>query len=184
MVFCTRDFRGTIFDVQVILSKLEPRDNCEYGRKKQREKKVENISNLVDWLHREASLRSRGRKESHESCIAAKGGFRHKSSNNFSEALDVDTCPLSCPTKHLLSACPVYQNLSVSQRWDTVKKHKRCRKCLRSLRHTKDCQKPDGQTCDQCSTNHHRSLHANKADPKLAKPINSKLNYQAQTFFT
>ena len=33
-----------------------------FGRDIQREKKEENISNLVEWLHREASLRSRGRK--------------------------------------------------------------------------------------------------------------------------
>ena len=156
------------FLMSKLLSKLQPRDNCEFGREMQREKKEENIPNLVDWLHREASLRSRGRKENDGDSNVTKGAFRHKSANNFGEVVNDDICPL-CSCKHLLSACPAYQNLSVSQRWDSVKNHKRCRKCLRGSHHTKDCKRPDGQTCDKCTKNHHRSLHAEKVDPSLFK---------------
>ena len=42
-----------------LLSKLEPRDNADFGREMHREKKEENVTNLINWLHQEAPLRSR-----------------------------------------------------------------------------------------------------------------------------
>ena len=112
------------FLMSKLLSKLQPRDNCDFGKEMQRERKEENISNLVDWLRRDASLWSRGRKENDGDSSTTKAGFRHKSANNFDEVVDDGTCPMNCATKHLLSACPVYHNLSVSQRWDTKKPQK------------------------------------------------------------
>ena len=51
------------FFMSRLLSKLEPKDNADFGREMQREKKEENVTNLVNWLHQEATLRSRGKKE-------------------------------------------------------------------------------------------------------------------------
>ena len=35
---------------------LDPRDNAEFGREMKCQKKEENVTNLVTWLHQEASL--------------------------------------------------------------------------------------------------------------------------------
>ena len=117
-----------------------------------------------------------------------KAGFRHKSANNFGKVMDDDTRSMNCTTKHLLSACPVYHNVSVSHRWDTVKNHKRYRKGLRVSHHTRDCKFPNGQICDKCAKNHNSSLHAEKANPsptkKNTKSSQYKLNPQVHSLST
>ena len=42
-----------------LLSKLDAKDNVDFGREMKRLKKDENVLNLIDWLNEEASLRSR-----------------------------------------------------------------------------------------------------------------------------
>ncbi|KXJ27593.1 hypothetical protein AC249_AIPGENE7689 [Exaiptasia diaphana] len=56
------------FFMSQLLSKLDPKDNTDYGRDMYREKKEENVHNLVEWLQREASVRMRG-KPDHETDI-------------------------------------------------------------------------------------------------------------------
>ena len=46
-----------------LLSKLDPSDNTNFGREMQRAGKEENVSNLITWLHQEATLRSRVKRE-------------------------------------------------------------------------------------------------------------------------
>ena len=46
-----------------LLSKLDSKDSVEFGREMQRTGQRENMSNLIDWLLNEASLRSRINKE-------------------------------------------------------------------------------------------------------------------------
>ena len=41
------------FFMSQLLSKLDPRDNAEFGREMRRMKREENVTNLVDWLHEE-----------------------------------------------------------------------------------------------------------------------------------
>ena len=50
-------------EAPLFMSKLEPKDNADFKREMQRQKKEENVANLVDWLHQEAAFRSRGKKE-------------------------------------------------------------------------------------------------------------------------
>ena len=38
-----------------------PSDNSDFGREMKREGKEETVSNLITWLHQEASIRSRGK---------------------------------------------------------------------------------------------------------------------------
>ena len=45
------------------MSKLEQKDNADFGREMQRQKKEGNVANLVAWLHQEAAFRSRKNKE-------------------------------------------------------------------------------------------------------------------------
>ena len=46
-----------------LLSKLDGKDSVEFGREMQRTGKGENVSNLINWLLNEASLRSRIKRE-------------------------------------------------------------------------------------------------------------------------
>ena len=49
------------FFMSQLLSKLDPKDNTDFGRDMYRERKDENVLNLVEWLQREASIRMRGK---------------------------------------------------------------------------------------------------------------------------
>ena len=126
------------FFMSQLLLKLSPGDNSAFGRDMKRDKKEENVSNLIIWLQEEASLRSRGRVNLEEKTT--------RSSDNRSGDFEVEEpCPLNCQSKHVLPACPAYQSLTVNQRWDIVKQKERCRKCLKA-HHTRDCKKGDGTT--------------------------------------
>ena len=146
------------FFMSQLLSKLDPRDNTNFGREMQRTGKEENVSNLVTWLHQEATLRSRGKpdndnadeKERTHRGPTFRRTENHAASND--RTPDQEACPLGCAWKHHLAGCPLYQSSTVNQRWHVVKQSKRCRKCLRP-HHTNDCKKPDGTTCDQCKKN-------------------------------
>ena len=50
------------FVMSQLLSKLDAKDNVEFGREMHRIKKEENDLNLIDWLYREARLRSQVKK--------------------------------------------------------------------------------------------------------------------------
>ena len=112
---------------------------------------IQNVSNLVTWLHQEATLRSRGKpdndnvdeKERTHRGPTFRRTENHAASND--KTPDQEACPLGCAWKHHLAACPLYQSSTVNQRWDVVKQSKRCRKCLRP-HYTNDCKKPDGTT--------------------------------------
>ena len=119
------------FFMSQLLLKLDPRDNAEFGREMRRMKREENVTNLVDWLHEEACIRSRGKQESEEDVAerSSRGNYYKRSDNHAAnyKAPSDEKCPLGCSTKHLLAACPNYQSSSVNERWEVVKKHQRCR---------------------------------------------------------
>ena len=166
------------FVMSQLLSKLDPKDNIEFGREMHRIEKEENVLNLLDWLNSEASLRSRVRKDADYHNNSGEHRISRKFDNRAmdSETSDDDVCPLGCEAKHLLAACPKYQRSTIDQRWEIVKQNSRCRKCLRR-HHTNVCKKPDGSTCDRCSRRHHRTLHNEQF-----VPANSSLNPQAAPY--
>ena len=150
------------FVMSQLLSKLDAGDNIEFGREMLRMGKEENVLNLIDWLNKEAPFRSRIKRDTNY----RNNSREHRSDNNANDSgLDQDEkCPLGCKTKHLLSACPMYQKSTVDEKWEIVKQNNRCRKCLRA-HHTNCCKKPDGTTCDKCTPRHHRSSHNEPLPP-------------------
>ena len=145
------------FFMSQLLSKLDSRDNAEVGREMKRSKKEENIANLVQWLHDEASIRSRGKcdPESNSKDRGSQRSHYNKKADNHATNIYTSKdipCPLGCQPRHQLAACPGYQTSTVDQRWEIVKQHQRCRKCLQP-HHTKDSKKADGSTCDKCKKN-------------------------------
>ena len=168
------------FLMSQLLSKLDPNDNSDFGREMKREGKEETVSSLIAWLHQEAGIRSRGKtstfSEGRNESRRDKGPKRTEHNAADSKETDDETCPLGCKTKHHLAACPKFQFLTVNQKWEIVKQHWRCRKCLRA-HHTNDCKKPDGSTCDKCRKNHHRALHNERTGE-----TNTSLNPRAAPF--
>ena len=77
-----------------------------------------------------------------------------------------------CSEPHKIYACSKFQNMSVIERIDTIKKLNRCFKCLGY--HTKSC--TSTAVCKSCSSsNHHSFLHKEKThDHEL--PSTSKCN--------
>lgn len=87
--------------------------------------------------------------------------------NDANTTKDDESCLRGCKSKHLLTSCSVYQGLTANEKWEVVKEHKRCRKCLRVSHYTNDGTKADGTTCGKCKRNHHRSLHNEKKEDPL-----------------
>ena len=108
------------FVMSQLLSKLDPKDNIEFGREMHRIEKEENVLNLLDWLNSEASLRSRVRKDADYHNNSGEHRISRKFDNRAmdSETSDDDVCPLGCEAKHLLAACPKYQRSTIDQRWE------------------------------------------------------------------
>ena len=50
-----------VSEAPFFMSKLETKDNADFGREMQRQKKEENVANLVAWLHQEAAFRKKER---------------------------------------------------------------------------------------------------------------------------
>ncbi|XP_028417504.1 uncharacterized protein LOC114541904 [Dendronephthya gigantea] len=194
------------FIMSQFLSKLESKDNADFGRDMIREEKEENITNLIEWLYREANLRSRGKRfnandssnqsishkptkinavnSSYNKKIESAPKNNSENSNNAkTKQTEEESCPLNCQSDHYLSECPVYQNLSVNERWEVVKQNNRCRKCLMT-HHTNTCKKADGTTCKQCTKPHHYSLHNYRRNPESVKlnqhfnPLTSEINIE------
>ena len=126
-------------------------ETTQFGREMQRTGQEENVSNLITWLHQEATLHSRSKPDDYNTDENEHNHRRptlrrtenHTASND--RTPDQEVCPLGCVWKHHLAAYPLYQSSTVSQRWDVLKQSKRCRKCL-TPHHTNNCKKPDGTT--------------------------------------
>ena len=116
------------FLMSQLLSKLNPSDNSDFGREIKRGEKEETVSNLITWLHQEASIRSRGKANintvERNEIRRDKGPKKteHDNAANSEDSVD-ETCPVGCKTKHHLAACPKFQILTVNQRWEVVKQH-------------------------------------------------------------
>ena len=86
-----------------------------------RNKKEETVPNLIQWLHEEAGLRSRGKldpESSFEERNQQRGSFNRRTDNHAGD-FDVSKdgqCPLGCQAKHPLAACPHYQTSTVDHR--------------------------------------------------------------------
>jgi len=169
-----------LFLMSQLLSKLYPKDNSNFGKEMKREGNDETVSNLIAWLQQEASIPSRDKtstsSEGRNEGRRDKGPKKTENNVTNSEETDDKTCALDFKPKHHLAACPKFQNLKVNQKWEIVKVHWQCRKCLKA-HHTNNCKKPDGSTCDKCRKNHHRSLHNEKAGD-----TNTSLNPKAAHF--
>ena len=128
------------FVMSQLLSKLDL-DNLDFGREMQPMKNEENVLKLRDWLNKEASLRSRIKRDTRNDTDDRRFQNQRSQSDNHTmnnEMSNDEICPVGCEEKHLLSACPVFQKSLVDQRWGIVKLNNRCRKCLRN-HHTNHC---------------------------------------------
>ena len=89
------------FFMSQLLSKLDSRDNVDFGREMKRQSKEENVESLLDWLHQEASLRSRGKidvekDDKIERSQRVVHQSRTESHANATSVPDDETCPLGC----------------------------------------------------------------------------------------
>ncbi|PFX12669.1 hypothetical protein AWC38_SpisGene23332 [Stylophora pistillata] len=91
------------FFMSQLLSMLDQRDNTNFGREMQRAGKEENVSNLVTWLHREATLRSRGKRDNDnadEKERTHRGPTFRRTDNhaaNNDRTPEQEACPLGSP---------------------------------------------------------------------------------------
>ena len=112
---CTMlEFSEAPFFMSQLLSKLDPRDNTNFGREMQRAGKEEIVSNLVISLHQEATLRSRDKwdndnadeKERTHRGSSFRKTENHAASNDSTP--DQEEGPLGCALKQQLAATVKY----------------------------------------------------------------------------
>lgn len=77
------------------------------------------------------------------------------------------SCPL-CKTNHLLYQCATFLKQTPSQRFDFIKKQKRCSNCFSTKHFVKDC--TSSRACRQCSKRHHTLLHLETSDQSADTP--------------
>ena len=98
------------FVMSQLLSKLRGKDSVEFGREMRRTGKRENVTNLIDWLLNEASLRSRIKRETNYP--RSNSGVRSDNHANDSDTNTDEKCPLGCELRHLLSEWKVLSSPS------------------------------------------------------------------------
>ena len=85
--FAVTSTSGAPFVMSRVLSKLNASDNIEFGREILRMGKEENVLNLIDWLNKEAPLRSRIKRDTNY----PNNSREHRSDNNTNDSgLDQD----------------------------------------------------------------------------------------------
>ncbi|KAK2555778.1 hypothetical protein P5673_022371 [Acropora cervicornis] len=108
------EFAEAPFFISQILSKLDTKDNSDFGSVMKREENEETVSNLIAWLHQEASIHSQGEastvSQRKNESRREKGSKKTENNATNSEKTDYETCPLDNKTQHHLAACPKFQN--------------------------------------------------------------------------
>ena len=169
------------FVMSELLSNLDATDNVEYGREMYRLGKEETVLNLIDWLNKEASLKSCVKRDASHNNAGNHCFLNSQRSLNYVMNCQTrndkeEACPTGCDTNHHLSACPVFHGMTVDERWEIVKQNNQCCKCLKR-HHTNDCKKPDGTMCNKCPRRHHKFLHNDRLTS-----VNSNLNPEVALF--
>ena len=105
------------FFMSQLLSKLDPRDNADFGRETKRTRQEESVTNLIQWLHEEASVRSRGKRDSESNGDerVPQREYYNKRTDSHSTNIDVSKeklCPLSCQSKHFAGCMPSLPSLN------------------------------------------------------------------------
>ena len=108
------EFAEALFLISQLLPKLDTKDNSYFGREMKRKGNEETVSNLIAWLHQEASIHSQGKtrtvSERRNQSRREKGPKKTENNANNSDETDYETCPLDSKTKHHLTAYPKFQN--------------------------------------------------------------------------
>lgn len=78
-------------------------------------------------------------------------------------------CPLKCHENHELQRCPEFDNMDCFQRWNVVKKYKRCRLCF-GPHYKNECSQQKECGTNGCKGFHHRTLHFTKTPRKESSP--------------
>ena len=140
-----------------------------------REKKEENVTNLINWLHQGAPLRSRGKTTDD-----GNGGQRDCGGReSYHTRTDQHANDTSIANDKIRKSSRFLPYMSrVNQRWEIVRLNRRSRKGLRAPHQSNDCKRADGTTCGNCKKNYHRSLHNDKRN----EPMQSSLSHDATIF--
>ncbi|MBM6549248.1 DUF1759 domain-containing protein, partial [Streptococcus dysgalactiae subsp. equisimilis] len=93
----------------------------------------------------------------------AKGSYRIASVKH---SVESQACPL-CGSAHQLDKCSAFINSDVSGRWQSLKDHKRCFRCLKGNHRIRGCNSAIKCQIDKCGKLHHPLLHSKTQTQKL-----------------
>lgn len=78
-------------------------------------------------------------------------------------------CDSGCKS---LEDCSMFEQFDVDQRWNSIKSHNLCRRCLK--RHRRNCEMSKMCGINGCVFKHHNLLHKDKAQPRKAAQSDSR----------
>ncbi|XP_066258254.1 uncharacterized protein [Euwallacea similis] len=156
----------------IILSKLDERTNHEWERK-QCHTESPTVNQLLDFLTDKCfaleSSRGFSRPQPHRpdkdrnENRGQERGNGSASSKNYSYSLMQRVgreCHI-CNENHFVYQCPRFTQLSVSEKYNEIRKHKLCSNCLRIGHLNQEC-KSSG--CKKCAKKHNTALHYEKRE--------------------
>ncbi|XP_066259137.1 uncharacterized protein [Euwallacea similis] len=156
----------------IILSKLDERTNHDWERK-QCHTESPTVNQLLDFLTDKCfaleSSRGFSRPQSHRpdkdrnENRGQERGNGSISSKNYSYSLTQRVgreCHI-CNENHFVYQCPRFTQLSVSEKYNEIRKHKLCSNCLRVGHRNQEC-KSSG--CKKCAKKHNTALHYEKRE--------------------
>ncbi|XP_066252670.1 uncharacterized protein [Euwallacea similis] len=156
----------------IILSKLDERTNHDWERK-QCHTESPTVNQLLDFLTDKCfaleSSRGFSRPQSHKpdkyrnENRGQERGNGSISSKNYSYSLTQRVgreCHI-CNENHFVYQCPRFTQLSVSEKYNEIRKHKLCSNCLRVGHRNQEC-KSIG--CKKCAKKHNTALHYEKRE--------------------
>ena len=136
---------------------------------------VNMLSNYLKWIHEKQrtesvlSLRDWIIQESEFYKIAfetAKGVTSNPRVEKtfYSQSNRKNNCCI-CNAKHSPSVCPIFLEMSTSQRWESAKSNKLCFRCLKKGHQITECRFRERCAADNCKEKHNTLLHSFHTDP-------------------
>ena len=122
--------------------------------------RLESVETLREWIVQEA--------EFHAIVAEAIKGIQNQKIKKRSIVMDHSDQKISslgqckvCNGKHGVWSCEVFQRMDINNKWNALKKEKRCFGCLRDDHYSKGCKRKRKCGVHDCDKSHHENIGCN-----------------------
>ena len=159
---------GTLY--VTLLRKLSTTMIAQYMRWIAKEQKVESVESLKQWALEESEYQVIAAETvSGVGSVSQKSYFtNHKEKDSSRDRQCGSVCSV-CGGRHNVGDCQDFRVLSVGERWDLVKIHRLCVRCLNYGHIGRNCRNSGVCAVEGCRNTHHRLLHQDQRAEQVKK---------------